>query len=123
MVEDIFQVAAGDSTHLPQVQRDHTVPHVLLVPGAGVCAKNCKTGWNARDWSLAWADVLRDLDRRQEVEVSIGGKSYVVRTETKGTVEKIFPACGVAVPSTLRARRVDLRRRVTTPVPNPQVPA
>jgi hypothetical protein len=47
--------------------------------------------------------ILRDLDRLQEVELSIGGKSYVISTETKGTVGKVFPACGVAMPPTLGA--------------------
>jgi hypothetical protein len=72
------------------------------------CAKNYKTGWNVRAGGLERADVLRDLDRLQEVELSIGGKSYVMRTETKGTVGKVFPACGVAIPPTLRA--ADLSR-------------
>ena len=33
--------------------------------------------------SLEWAGVLHDLDRLQEVEMTIGGKSYVMRTKTK----------------------------------------
>ena len=49
-------------------------------------------------WDLEWADVISDLDRLQEVEMSLDGKSYVVRTETKGTIGKVFQACGVALP-------------------------
>jgi hypothetical protein len=35
--------------------------------------------------------------------MSLEGKSYVVRTETKGAVGKVFQACGVALPPTLRS--------------------
>ena len=55
-----------------------------------------------RGWSLEWADIIGDLDRLQEIEMSIQGKSYRMRTETKGTLGKVFPACGVALPPTLR---------------------
>ena len=57
-----------------------------------------------RGWKLEWADVTRDLDRLQEVEVELGGKGYLLRTEAKGTVGKVFQACGVALPLTLRPR-------------------
>ena len=53
-------------------------------------------------WDLEWADVISDLNRLQEVEMRLDGKSYVVRTETRGTVGKVFQACGVALPPTLR---------------------
>jgi hypothetical protein len=65
-------------------------------------------------WSLEWADIIGDLDRLQEVEMSIQGKSYVVRTETKGTVGKVFHACGVALPPTLRqAEASEVRQDVS----------
>ena len=57
-----------------------------------------------RGWKLEWADVIRDLDRLQEVEVQLQGKGYVLRTEAKGTLGKVFQACGVALPLTLRPR-------------------
>lgn len=63
------------------------------------CARNCRAGWSARGG--VW--IIRDLDRLHEVEMSIEGKSYVVRTETKGTVGKVFQACGVALPPTLHS--------------------
>jgi transposase len=57
-----------------------------------------------RGWKLEWADVIGDLDRLQEVEVQLEGKGYVLRTEAKGTLGKVFQACGVALPPTLRPR-------------------
>jgi mannose/cellobiose epimerase-like protein (N-acyl-D-glucosamine 2-epimerase family) len=50
-----------------------------------------------------WADVLRDLDRLNETEVTASdGKRYVVRSETRGWCGKAYQAAGVALPPTLR---------------------
>ena len=57
-----------------------------------------------RGWKLEWADVIRDLNRLQELELELDGKGYVLRTEAKGTVGKVFQACAVALPVTLRPR-------------------
>ena len=54
-------------------------------------------------WSLEWADVIRDLDRLQEIEIRLDAKGYLLRTETKGTTAKVFQAAGVALPPTWRA--------------------
>ena len=52
-------------------------------------------------FKLEWADVIRDLDRLQQIEVLIEQKKYLLRTETRGTVAKVFQVCGVALPPTL----------------------
>ena len=49
-----------------------------------------------------WADVVRDLDSLQEIEIRIDGKGNVLRNEVQGAAGKVFQACGVAIPSTLR---------------------
>jgi hypothetical protein len=67
-----------------------------------VLRKELQDRLERRGWDLEWADVINDLDRLQEVEMSIDGQSYVVRTETKGTVGKVFQVCGVALPPVLR---------------------
>jgi len=56
-----------------------------------------------KGWKLEWADVIRDLDNLLEMEVSLAGKSYVFRSEAKGTTGKVFHACGVALPPALRS--------------------
>ncbi|MGA2170955.1 MAG: hypothetical protein ABSG62_22445 [Terracidiphilus sp.] len=56
-----------------------------------------------KEWKLEWADVIRDLNNRIEMEVAISGKSYVFRGQTPGVVGKVFRACGVALPLTMRA--------------------
>ncbi len=37
-----------------------------------------------------------------EVAITVQGKGYVIRTETKGVAGKVAQACGVALPPTLR---------------------
>lgn len=56
----------------------------------------------AKRWSLEWADVVRDLSQLHETTIAIQDHRYVVRSETKGTIGKVFQACGVAIPPALR---------------------
>ncbi len=51
---------------------------------------------------LEWAHVLDDLNGLQEIELTVQGKAYRLRTETKGTLSAVFGACGVALPTTLQ---------------------
>ena len=53
---------------------------------------------------LEWADIVRDLDHFAETDIVASGKKYTLRTEAKTTVSKVFRACGVAMPPTLRQR-------------------
>jgi hypothetical protein len=48
-----------------------------------------------------WADVLRDLERVQYVDVAHQGKHYRLRSELTGTAGRAFQAAGVAVPPTM----------------------
>ena len=52
-----------------------------------------------------WGDVLRDLDRLQEVEVARDGKRLVLRTPTTGVAGRLFQAAGVALPANVREDR------------------
>ena len=47
-------------------------------------------------------EIIRDLSQLQEVEISVQGKGYLLRTETQGVTGKVARACGVAMPPTLR---------------------
>jgi len=51
---------------------------------------------------LEWAHILDDLDGLQEIELTVQGQGYRLRTESKGTISAVFGACGVALPPTLR---------------------
>jgi hypothetical protein len=104
MVEDIFRSMKSLLETRPIYHKcDETIRgHVFCSFLALVLRKELQDRVARRGWSLEWADIIGDLDRLQEIEMSIQGKSYRMRTETKGTLGKVFPACGVALPPTLR---------------------
>jgi len=52
--------------------------------------------------SLEWADVIRDLDALEEVEVMQQNKRFVLRNEIQGTCGKVFQSVGVKLPQTVR---------------------
>jgi transposase len=53
--------------------------------------------------NLEWAHIRDDLQGLQEIELTVQGKGYRLRTETRGTLNAVFNACGVALPPTLQA--------------------
>jgi hypothetical protein len=59
------------------------------------------------------ADILRELDRLQEIELEQDGKRFLLRTPTTGVAGKLFQAVGVALPPNLQE----------LPQPAPQSPA
>jgi hypothetical protein len=54
------------------------------------------------DAEIEWADLIRDLDRLEEVEIEKDGKRFVLRSQTTGTAGKLFQAARVALPQTVR---------------------
>jgi transposase len=56
----------------------------------------------AKGRSFEWADVVRDLERVQQVEVEHEGKRFVLRSQLTGTAGRVFQAAGVAVPPTVQ---------------------
>ena len=56
----------------------------------------------ARGWTLEWADIVRDLDHLAETTITVDEKPYVIRSEIKGTLGKVFQATGVAIPPAVR---------------------
>jgi transposase len=57
----------------------------------------------SKEWKLEWADVIRDLNNLVEMAVTINGKGCVFRGPAPGVAGKVFQACGVALPPTLRS--------------------
>ena len=43
----------------------------------------------------------RDLDNLIEMEITVSDKHYTIRSDTAGTVAKVFSGCGVALPPLL----------------------
>jgi hypothetical protein len=49
-----------------------------------------------------WADVLRDLDRLQDIEIAKDGRQIVLRTPAVGTIGPLFKAARVGLPPNIR---------------------
>ena len=56
----------------------------------------------ARGRHLEWADVIQDLDRLQQVEVTQDGTRFLLRSELSRHAGKILQAAGVAIPPTVQ---------------------
>jgi hypothetical protein len=63
-----------------------------------------------------WADVVRDLDRLEEVTVDQDDKRFVLRTEAPGCAGAVCKAIGVALPPLVR------QLPIATPPPAPREP-
>jgi transposase len=49
-----------------------------------------------------WGDVLRDLDRLQEVTITQDGRAMTLRTPATGTIGPLFKAARIALPPNMR---------------------
>ena len=67
-----------------------------------VLRQELQTRLEVRGAAPEWADVTRDVDQLQVVEVEQDGKRFGLRSETKGACGKAFQAAGVALPPTVR---------------------
>jgi hypothetical protein len=52
----------------------------------------------AADLSAEWSDVVRDLDRVEQVSVEQAGKRFLLRPQAPGCAGSVFKAVGVALP-------------------------
>ena len=57
-----------------------------------------------RGLTAEWADIRRDLDAFEEIEVSQAGKSYWLRTPIREAATAAFRAAGVAIPPSVREK-------------------
>jgi len=105
MVEEVFRSMKSLLDTRPIFHKcDETIRgHVFCSFLAFLLRKELEDRLQRKEWKLEWADIIRDLDNLMEMEVSIGGKGYVFRGQTSGVAGKVFQACGVAMPPTLRS--------------------
>ncbi len=68
----------------------------------------------AAGFDLEWADIVRDLDRIEEISVDQPNKRFILRTQTSGCAGAIFKAVGVAPPALVR------QMPLTKPSPAPE---
>jgi hypothetical protein len=104
MVEHWFRSCKSLLQTRPIYHRcDETIRgHVFCSFLALVLRQELQARLKERGHELEWADVIRDLDRLQRIEVEQDGKRFLLRSEVQGACGKVFQAVGVAVPPTVQ---------------------
>jgi len=107
VVEDIFRAMKSLLETRPIYHRnDETIRgHVFCSFLALVLRKELQDRLETKGLDVEWADVIRDLDQLQEIEMKKDGKRFLIRTESKGCCGKVFQTVGVAMPPTVRQVR------------------
>ena len=83
--------------------RDETIRgHVFCSFLALLLRQELQARLEAGGHDFEWADVMRDLERVQYVEVAQHGKHYLLRSELQGTAGHVFKSAGVAAPPTVQ---------------------
>ena len=52
---------------------------------------------------LEWANIVRDLNGLEEIQVDQDNKRFLLRSQATGVCSKVFQAVGVALPPTVRS--------------------
>ena len=106
MVEDcIRSIKSILETRPIYHHHDETIRgHVFCSFLALVLRKELQDRLTAAGHSAEWADVLRDLESLQWVEVKHQQKRFRLRTEARGVCSQVFQAVGVAFPPTVEQR-------------------
>jgi len=104
MVEDCIRTLKSILETRPVFHhRDATIRgHVFCSFLALVLRKELQDRLEAKEVNLEWADILRDLEALQWVEVASRGKRFRLRSESRGGTHHIFQAAGVALPPTVQ---------------------
>jgi transposase len=104
MVEEIFRTMKSVLETRPIYHRtDRCIRgHVFCSFLALLLRQELQRRLAAKGWKLEWADIVHDLNELHETTIHLDDHAYIVRSETKGTIGKVFQACGVAVPPVLR---------------------
>jgi hypothetical protein len=76
--------------------------HVFCSFLALVLQKELYERCKAADFTPEWGDMLRDLDRLQEVSLAKDGQQITLRTPATGAVGRLFKAVGIALPPNIR---------------------
>ena len=84
--------------------------HVFCSFLALMLAKELEDRLRRHGIAAEWGDILRDLDRLQEIQLDQDGKRFLLRTPTTGVAGKLFQAVGVALPPNIQE----------IPLPKPQ---
>jgi transposase len=104
-VEDIFRSMKSILETRPIYHKcDETIRgHVFCSFLALVLRKALMDRLAQRGDVLEWADIVRDLNGLEEIQVDQDNKRFVLRSQTTGICGKVFQAVGVALPPTIRS--------------------
>ncbi len=104
MVEDMFRTAKTLLETRPIYHHhDETIRgHVFCSFLALVLRKELHDRLALAGEKFEWAEILRDLEALQYVEVEHQAKHFRLRSEAQGTCSAVFRAAGVAIPPTIQ---------------------
>lgn len=104
-VEDIFRSTKSILETRPIYHKcDETIRgHVFCSFLALVLRKALMDQLAQRGDILEWADIVRDLNGLEEIQVDQDNKRFLLRSQTSGVCSKVFLAVGVAIPPTIRS--------------------
>jgi transposase len=104
-VEDIFRSMKSILETRPIYHKcDETIRgHVFCSFLALVLRKALMDRLAQRGDVLEWADIVRDLNGLEEIQVDQDNKRFLLRSQTTGVCSKVFQAVGVALPPTIRS--------------------
>jgi len=103
-VEDLFRTAKALMRTRPiHHSADAAIRgHVFCSFLALVLRKELDARCRRAGFRPEWGDVLLDLDRLQEVEITKDGRPMTLRTPATGVVGPLFKAAGIALPPNIR---------------------
>ena len=117
-VEAIFRTAKSTLETRPIFhQNDAAIAgHLFCSFLALVLRKELDERLAAAGVAAEWGDIVRDLDRVEELTVAQGAKRFVLRAQAPGCAGAVFKAVGVALPPLVR------QLPTGTPPPDPVAP-
>jgi len=104
MVEDLFRTAKSILETRPLYHKcDETIRGHVFCSFLALVLK-CELESRLRQSGLAWewAEVIRGLDGLQEVEATLQGRRFLLRSHLQGDASQALRATRVAIPPTLR---------------------
>jgi transposase len=103
-VEDLFRTAKALMHTRPIYHSSDAAirGHVFCSFLALVLRKDLDERCSKAAFRPEWADVLRDLDRLQEIEIDKDGRQITLRTPATGVIGPLFKAARIALPANVR---------------------
>ncbi len=106
MVEALFRSLKSVVETRPIYHKcDETIRgHVFCSFLALVLLKESQARMEARGWRAEWSRLKADLDALEEITIENAGRTFVIRSRTRGDASKALQAAGVALGPTVRFR-------------------